>query len=248
MDGSGVANSTIPWSVACSDPDDTSRSLLLLRALVEQLKGKMGLLKERNRRLLVIENKALRNKARLKGRNANDTSSSSPNNKKASSCNESFTNDVLEAVNDVLDKYRRWGDNRVGQLVAKVVWSQDKFLPHLLQSARKHFRDNIFTPCNILREMDLAQGTLSHEGIDVLRHVETCGVKRFRGSMIPSKSELKRMAGAVEWFAQEHCPFDSQQTLTGESVRFNYVDALFCTSIPSGRDWKIKELVGCFHY
>ncbi len=110
MDGSGVANSTIPWSVACSDPDDTSRSLLLLRALVEQLKGKMGLLKERNRRLL-IENKALSNKARLKERNANDTSSSSPNNKSASSRNASFTNDVLEAVNDVIDRYWRWGDN-----------------------------------------------------------------------------------------------------------------------------------------
>ncbi len=123
---------------------------------MEQVKGKMGLLKERNRRLL-IENKALvRNKARLKERNANDTSSKSPNNKSASSCNESFTNDVLEAVNDVLGRYRHWGGNRVGQFEAKVVWSQDKFLPHLIQSARKHFRDNIFTPYNILREMGLA--------------------------------------------------------------------------------------------
>ncbi|KAI2498484.1 hypothetical protein MHU86_16010 [Fragilaria crotonensis] len=67
-DGSGVAdNFIIPGSVTCSDPDDT-RSPLLLRALVEQLKGKLALLKERNRRLL-IENKKLRNDARLKERN-----------------------------------------------------------------------------------------------------------------------------------------------------------------------------------
>ncbi|KAI2497531.1 hypothetical protein MHU86_16985 [Fragilaria crotonensis] len=226
-DGSGVAdNFIIPGSVTCSDPDDT-RSPLLLRALVEQLKGKLALLKERNRRLL-IENKKLRNDARLKERN--DTSSRSNNNHHAStsSRNELFTKDVLEAVNGVLGRYRRWGDNRVGQLVAKVVWSQDKFLPHLLRKARKHFRDNIFTPYNILREMDLAGGTLSYEGIDILRRVETGGVKRFRGSMIPSKSELKRMAGAVEWYAREQCPFQSQQTSTGESVEFNYPKSMMC--------------------
>jgi hypothetical protein len=76
--------------------------------------------------------------------------------------------------------------------------------------------------------MELAGGTLSYKGIDVLRRVKTCGVKRFRGSMIPSKSGLKQMAGAVEWFAQEHCPFNSQQTSTGESVQFNYAKLMLC--------------------
>jgi hypothetical protein len=110
MDCSGVAISTIPESLTCSNPDDTTdRSPLLYRALVEQLKGKMGLLKERNRRLL-IESKALRSEARLKERNANDTSSSS-NNISASSWNESFTKDVLDAVNGVLGRYRCWSDN-----------------------------------------------------------------------------------------------------------------------------------------
>ena len=50
--------------------------------------------------------------------------------------------------------------------------------------------------------MDLAGGTLSYEGIDVLRRVETQGQTRFRGSMIPSKSEIKRMAGMIEWTAR----------------------------------------------
>ena len=96
----------------------------------------------------------------------------------------------------------------MGQLVAKELWSQDKFLLHLLWSARKHFRDNIFTPYNILQEMDLVGGTLSYGGIDVLRRAETCGVKRFRGLIIPSNSELKRMAGAVDAvhsFHNRHC-------------------------------------------
>ena len=76
--------------------------------------------------------------------------------------------------------------------------------------------------------MDLAGGTLSYEGIDVLRRVETAGLKRFRGSMIPSKSEIKRMAGMVEWFARSRCPFVFKQTSKGEPVEFNYAKSMLC--------------------
>ena len=60
--------------------------------------------------------------------------------------------------------------------------------------------------------MDLAGWTLSDEGIDVLWQVE------FRGSMIPSKSELKRVASMFEWFAHPYCPFVMTETTKGESV------------------------------
>ena len=75
---------------------------------------------------------------------------------------------------------------------------QSKNLPELLKQSRRHFRDNAFTPFNVLREMDLAGGTLSYKGIDVLRRVETAGLKRYHGSMIPSMSEIKRMASMDE--------------------------------------------------
>ena len=76
--------------------------------------------------------------------------------------------------------------------------------------------------------MDLAGGTLSYEGIDVLRRVESRGHQRFHGSMIPSKSEIKRMAGMVEWFARPLCPFALRQTSKGESVEFDYTKTMIC--------------------
>ena len=102
------------------------------------------------------------------------------------------------------------------------------FHVHLVKLARNHFRETVFTPFCILREMDLAGGTLSYEGIDVLRRVETGGVKRFRGSIIPSKSEIKRVASIVEYFAREHCPFQMKQTTKGESIEFDYAKAMLC--------------------
>ena len=76
--------------------------------------------------------------------------------------------------------------------------------------------------------MDLAGGTLSYEGIDVLRRVETQGQTRFRGSMIPSKSEIKRMAGMIEWTARPMWPFVIKQTSMGESVEFDYAKTTLC--------------------
>ncbi len=208
--------SCVDGSAALSDPDDTIQ--VLLQAVVEQLEGKIKLHREQNRRL-VDQNKALQHQMRLKASNIADEHVGDDS---TSSQNEVFTLRVLKAMNDALEsKYRRWSDNQVGELVAKAVGTQDKFRPHLLKCEWKHFREKIFTPYNILREMDLAGGTLSYEGIDVLRCVETCGVARFRGSIIPSNSELKRMAGVVECFAREYCPFLLQQTTTGECVEFN---------------------------
>jgi hypothetical protein len=76
--------------------------------------------------------------------------------------------------------------------------------------------------------MDLAGGTLSYEGIEVLRRVKTRGLQGFRGSMIPSKSALKRMAGVAEWYAQDQCPSRLQQITKEESVQFDYAKSMLC--------------------
>jgi hypothetical protein len=77
--------------------------------------------------------------------------------------------------------------------------------------------------------MDHSGGTLSYEGIDVMRRVETGGLKRFHGTMIPSKSELKkRMAGLVEWFARTLCPYTLKVTPMGEAVEFDYILIFLC--------------------
>jgi hypothetical protein len=70
---------------------------------------------------------------------------------------------------------------------------------------------------------------MSYEVIDILHCVETCGVKHFRGSVIPSKSEIKRMAASVEWYAHKNCPFSIMKiTPKGEAIEFDYAQAMLC--------------------
>jgi hypothetical protein len=211
----GVGN-----SVDTSDTERRDMELLLGQQLeqITKLTGKVALLQEQIR-AMARANKKLRGAALMRATINTGTSHAS---------NDSFKHEVMEAINDVLGRHSRWGTKRTGALVAQAVWTQDGSVPELLKLARKHFRDNVFTPYNVLKEMDLAGGTLSYEGIDVLRRVETGGLKRFRGSMIPSKSEIKRMAGMVEWFARPFCPYELSQTSKGESVQFDFAKSMLC--------------------
>ena len=143
--------------------------------------------------------------------------------------NGAYQGELLDAINSVTLRHNRHCNSScTSALVAKALWNHEVFHTHFLKLGRKYFRDTVFTPYNILREMDLAGGTLSYEGIDVIRRVETRGLKRFRGSIIPSKSEIKRMAGIVEWFASQLCPFQLKQTTKGESIEFDYAKAMLC--------------------
>jgi hypothetical protein len=60
--------------------------------------------------------------------------------------------------------------------------------------------------------------------------VETCGLKGSRGSMIPSTSAVKRLAGIIECYGRVHCPFRLQQTTKGESVEFDYAKMMLCVA------------------
>jgi hypothetical protein len=91
-------------------------------------------------------------------------------NRSTSIDNAGFTLYVLEAINSVAGwkRYRRWGEKRVTALDAKAIFTHETYNQHLLGLARKHFQEKVFTAFNILREMDLAGGTLSYEGIEIL--------------------------------------------------------------------------------
>jgi hypothetical protein len=65
--------------------------------------------------------------------------------------------------------------------VAEAVWSIDSNQPELLKLARKYFRNAIFMPFIIFKEMDLAGGTL-HTRVLTFCAVETSGLRRFRAS------------------------------------------------------------------
>jgi hypothetical protein len=81
--------------------------------------------------------------------------------------NNCSKSDVDGDLNCVLDRHcQPWK----GGFVARVIWNglDGALQPHLLALARKHLRKHVFTPFNILRVMDIAGGTLSYEGIDVI--------------------------------------------------------------------------------
>ena len=188
---------------------------------VSRLKVKVLLLQERMKGM-VRKNKELADAA------ARQVSLVAADQGTSTSRNQEFKNLVVACINNVLSLHPRWSSKRTGPLVAQAVWSIDISQPEFVRLARKYFRDTIFTPFNILKEMDLAGGTLSYEGIDILRRVETSGLKRFCGSMIPSKSEIKRMAGKIEWFGASKCPFVLKATPKGEAVEFDYGKAMLC--------------------
>jgi hypothetical protein len=70
--------------------------------------------------------------------------------------------------------------------------------PYLLELAKARLKENVFHPFKILRAMDFAGGTLSNEGIEVLRKCETEGKCFYRSSVIPCSADLRRMAMYVE--------------------------------------------------
>jgi hypothetical protein len=139
---------------------------------------------------------------------------------------EQFKTAVSECINGFVGQHV----HSRGAFVCHFLWEilDGALQPHFLTLARKHFRQNVFTPFNILKEMDLAGGTLSYEGIDVIRRVETSGLKWLYGCMIPSKTEIKRMAARVEWFGRGHCPFNLKRSVQGEAVEFEYGKAMVC--------------------
>ncbi|KAI2490109.1 hypothetical protein MHU86_24480 [Fragilaria crotonensis] len=212
---SALVNNQPAQSATVLSPEERNADLIL------ELKGTIQMLQKWNLKL-ARDIKKLRDDVSADKMKATNNCNSQQN-------STAYQDAVLEAIRGVTGRHnRRLNSNRTGVLVANALWNHASFQPHLLKLARKYFRENVFTPYNILREMDLAGGTLSYEGIDVLRRVETCGVKRFRGSIIPSKSEIKRIASVVEWYACQFCPFTSNLTTKGESIEFDFAKSMLC--------------------
>jgi hypothetical protein len=207
---------------SCSTKNELYKLLREKDLALDRLEGKVVLLQKKLKDM-AQKNKVLEEAAKKKTFFARSGGQSSTDSR-----NKVFRNEVKESIADVVRLYPRWNSKRTGSLIAQAVWSDQSNLSELLKLSFRYFRDKLFSPYNVLREMDLAGGTLSYEGIDVLRRVETAGLKRYRGSMIPSKSEIKRMASKVEWFTRPRCPFVLKETTKGESVEFEYAKAMLC--------------------
>jgi hypothetical protein len=81
----------------------------------------------------------------------------------------------VSSCNDVVDLFlknlrqisseRNRNLNKLANFVVDILWDSELldglFLEKLLEKAKQHFRETIFSPSNILRAMDMCGGTLS---------------------------------------------------------------------------------------
>ena len=139
---------------------------------------------------------------------------------------EDFKEKVVMALDGVVRVHaKRWSTPRIASCLVLALWI---YVGGICQSfivliGKQWLRENVFTPWAILREMDLAGGTLSYEGLELLRRVETSGKKFVKNCVIPSSAELKRCAKKVEQFARELCPFSvTSNDEYGESISFHF--------------------------
>jgi hypothetical protein len=141
--------------------------------------------------------------------------------------NDKFMDAATEALNGVVSSHgARFSPIRVAQLLILVIWTfaGGTCQPFVVKIAKEWLRKHVFTPWAILREMDICGGTLSYEGIEVLRRVETKGEKSFRGGVIPCAADIKRWAQMVEQFAAPLCPFTLEPTGLGEMIQFDIAE------------------------
>jgi hypothetical protein len=180
---------------------------------------------------LTKENKNLKDyNSRLKRKHeATGESLSSTLPSTGASLKEQMKAKVTVMLDDFSHEFRLCKIARVGTALVNGVWSymDGLYEMQLIERARKYYQENVFTPFNVLRAMDLGGGRLSYEGLEVVRTLESSGKKYSRG-IIPSSASVKRIAAKVEHFGNGKCPFTLRQTSQGEAVRFDYAKKLDC--------------------
>jgi hypothetical protein len=145
--------------------------------------------------------------------------------KKKAAMNATFRTSIMELLDEYNKKwFPKWGRKRKGKVLAEAFWecmdgvAQDE----LMKLAKAGLRKGTFHPFKVLRAMDFAGGTLSYEGIDVLRQCETSGKKCVRGGILPCSATLRRMAGTIEKFGDAMCPVTHSTTEDGEMFAFDF--------------------------
>jgi hypothetical protein len=66
---------------------------------------------------------------------------------------------------------------RLSTTLINGVWSymDGLYETQLIEHAHNYYQENVFTPSNVLRAMDLGGGCLSYEGLEVVRALESSG-------------------------------------------------------------------------
>ena len=217
------------------DDDDTEQMMAQTDETEEELEETEDYSRSENIQKLVKQNKALREQlrrahdriTRLERQFASvtQTAGSSSYRQQRKAFSGVFKEEVQLALEAVLVRkpFCNWGTKRISSLVASAIWNfrDGLFQQSVTVLVKKWLSKTDFHPFNVLRAMDFAGGTLSYEGIEVLRQVETRFEKYVRGTVIPCSAELRRCAALVEAYGNVHVPFQISQTPQGEMFTFD---------------------------
>ncbi len=143
---------------------------------------------------------------------------------------------VIQSVNALLSskqRYKVMSVANISESMAKAIFNNNfangMALNSIICHAKKWLRKNVFTPEQILKQMDLHGGTLNYEGISILNKIEaapcTGNNTRYTNRLLCTSSCLKRVAKKLETAANELCPFHSYMTPFGEAIEFDYSKA-----------------------
>jgi len=123
---------------------------------------------------------------------------------------------LMQSENQFVEICGRWGDNARKEdrkAVAKLIWENESTFyenlhPLIIDHVKKHLHETVFHPSKILMRMDMAGGTLSMEGLEVLRMCETDGQKYVRNTILCCSADLKRCCAKVDALAKSVVPYE----------------------------------------
>ena len=116
----------------------------------------------------------------------------------------------------------------------------DQLRDSIVKVVGRYLRQNVFSPHNILREMDLTGGKLSYAGIEVLRLCETGGRKGVH-TILPSSAAMREYAAKVEEFADQLVPYRMIRNKRDGSEGFYFRSADTLTRVLETRDMIVGE-------
>ena len=92
---------------------------------------------------------------------------------------------------------------------------------------RRYVREHVYTPFNILKQMDMMGGGLNYNNLEILREIETGG-RPWQRTLLPSRGVLQDMAKEIEEFGEHFAPFKMfrNQKTGSEGFAFRAADVM----------------------
>jgi len=140
-------------------------------------------------------------------------------------------------------------DKNKASLIAKAVFNPEfchgVASEEIMKEAKQWLRQKVFTPVEILRQMDLRGGTLNYKGLKVLNDFEAAAYKgearQIRDRVLPTPACLQKVAQILERKGDRLCLYEIIHTDFGEGVEFDYGKATRLAINAFGLEEQAKE-------